>query len=287
MLESLRRKRILARSLATVGIATIILLLTTASPLKAAEDKVDELVQEVFLGQTVYPQDAGEVQITAASFWAYKGRHDHQIPLEFEYGITDYLQVQLELPFNFHHTSDDRAQGLGNVAVGVGWNVLNCPESGWAASIGYEIGLPEATTGAGENAFIHEPFFVAYREFDCLAINFSATLEVEDPRERGEETTVASELAVAMIKPSSRYDFTYLLEFGVEVEEDATEAKLAPGMYWQPHWAIWEFGVSLPIGLTEDTPDIGVFALFTLEFGGDDDEGNDDSFDESLLVDDD
>jgi len=250
--------------------------MTTANPLIAQEEKVPELVQELFLGEIVYPQDAGEFQLTTGSLWAYKGRHDHQIPLLFEYGITDHFQVELVLPFNFHHTGAAHGQGLGNVELGVAWNFYNNPQSGWAATVGYELGLPEATPDAGEDAYSHEPFFVVYREFESMAVNFSAILEVEDPRERGEETEVAGEFGLALIKPAQCYPFTCLLELGVEVEEDETNARLAPGMHWQPCGANWEFGVSLPIGLTDNVPEIGAFALLTFEFGGDDDEGDDD-----------
>lgn len=284
MFDRSRFQRMAVRSIVATSIAAVITAMTLDGPVLAEENKVDELLQELFLGAIVYPQDAGEFQVTAGSLWAYKGRHDHQLPLVFEYGITDYLQIEAMLPFNFHHTMEDHDQGLGNVELGVGWNILNSPETGWAASIGYEIGFPEATTGAGEDAFIHEPFFIVYRQFDCLAINFSAGLEVEDPRERGEETTVAGEIGLALIKPSSRYDFTYLLEVGLEVEEEEAEVRVAPGMYWQPRWAVWEFGVSLPIGL-DNAPDVGVFALFTIEFGGDEEEDDFDFDDERLLAD--
>ena len=59
-----------------------------------------------------------------------------------------------------------------------------------------------------------------------------------------------------------------LLEFSVEVQRDETLVRLAPGLYWQPRCTNAELGVSPPIGLTADAPDLAVFVLLTMEFGG-------------------
>ncbi|MCX7427187.1 MAG: hypothetical protein NTW96_16365 [Planctomycetia bacterium] len=72
--------------------------------------------------------------------------------------------------------------------------------------------------------------------------------------------------------------FIPLLEAGIEMEADETLLRLAPGLYWQPRPNV-EFGVALPIGLTKDTPNLGVFALATFEFGGDSSKEPDDDED--------
>ena len=58
--------------------------------------------------------------------------------------------------------------------------------------------------------------------------------------------------------------FVFLAELGAEIEQNDTLLRLAPGVYWQPR-ENFELGVSLPIGLTTDTPTLGVFVLMTVE----------------------
>lgn len=233
------------------------------------EDEVEELLQELFLGESVYPQEAGEIQFSSGFFSTRVNRNDFEIPLLFEYGLTDRLQIGAEVPIGFLHSGDQEANGLGNAELEVYWNVLNNPRSRWAAGVGFALGLPAPSSEVGEEALIYEPFFVAYREFDSLAVNFSAGLEIEDPTEMAEETEIGGELAVALIR---RWEpFALLMESSVEIEADETSTRLAPAVYWQPLHANWELGVSVPVGFHEGTTDVGVFILFTLEFGGADD----------------
>ena len=92
--------------------------------------------------------------------------------------------------------------------------------------------------------------------------------EVEDPIATGDETEVEGEIGLALFRRCDQ--FVPILELGIEIEADETSVRLAPALYWQPRgWANTEFGVSLPIGLTDDVPDLGVFLLMTREFGGD------------------
>ncbi|NQT12616.1 MAG: hypothetical protein HQ582_07705 [Planctomycetes bacterium] len=246
--------------------------LMMSSAAEGQERALDEFFQELFLGESVYPQESKELQFTTGFLWRHEGRHDHRLPVLLEYGITDRFQVALELPVDWVRDDDQRHGGVGNIELETYWNFLNNPSSGWAAGVGFGLGFPAATDEVGDDAYLYEPFFVAYRQVgDCAAFNVSAGLEIEDPRHE-DETEVAGEVAAALIR---RCDpFVLLLEAGVEIETDETPVRLAPGVYWQPDDANWEIGVSLPIGLSSDAPDIGVFALWTVEFGGDDDRDN-------------
>lgn len=262
------RARAVRAGLTLLGCSVLVCCLSSVS--LAQEDTVEELLQELFLGESVYPQEAGELQFTTGFLWADKGADDFRIPMLLEYGLTDRLQIGVETPFDFLRTGSDDAEGLGNVELEVYWNVLNNPPSGWAGGVGFGLGLPTATSDVGEDALAYEPFFVLYRTFDCLAVNFSAALEIEDPLKAGEDTEVGAELAAAFIKPSRKSPLVYLFEAGAEIESDETAVRLAPGAYWQPPDANWEVGVSLPIGVTEAASDFGAFVLFTLEFGNED-----------------
>jgi hypothetical protein len=230
-------------------------------------EKVEELVEELFLGEVVYPQDAGEIQFSIGHFW-HDGRSDRStLPVLLEYGITDRLQVGVMLPTSFYESSDPEAHdGLANVEFEVYWSFLNDRETGWAAGIGFGYSLPEAVTGAGEDAHGYEPFVVLYREFGCDALNFSAAVEIEDPRDSDEARETSGDLAAAYIRPLANLPLTALLELATEIEAHETQVQLAPGAYYRPPTAIWEIGCSLPIGLAGEVPDLGVFVMLTFEF---------------------
>lgn len=243
-------------------IACVVFASVMSDSVSAQEEheSVEQIFQELFLGESVYPQEARELQFTTGFLFAHERQHDSRIPVLIEYGLTDRLQIGIEVPIDFLGADD----GVGNIELEGYWNLLNDRRSGWAAGIGLGLGLPTATPEVGEEELIYEPFFIVYRELDSLAINFSAGLEIEDSSE------ITGELAVALIKRWK--PFVLILETGLEIEPDETSLRLAPAIYWQPPCANWELGVSVPVGLNADTPDIGVFVLFTIEFGGTDDD---------------
>jgi hypothetical protein len=227
----------------------------------AESAKLDVFFQELFLGQMVYPQEKGEIQFTTGYFSAVESKHEARLPVVVEYGITDRLQVSVELPVDFKH-SEETVDGVGNIELETFWNFYNDPESGWACGVGFGLGLPPATRGAGDAAVIYEPFVAACRQWDAWGMNASAGMEVKDYR-RG-ETQVEGEFAWAVYRRWQQ--FTPLLELSVEVEPDETPVRLAPGLYWRPRSAPAEIGVSVPIGLTRAAPDFAVFVLATFEF---------------------
>lgn len=269
-----RNEQTPGRILRRAVVCSVAVALVAATAAQAQEGSVDEFFQELFLGESVYPQEWRELQFSTGFLSRHEGRHDHRLPVLLEYGITDRFQVALELPVDWVREDDERHRGVGNIELETYWNIFNDPCSGWAAGLGFGLGFPTATEEVGEDAYIYEPFFVVYRQIDaCTAWNVSAGIEIEDSREE-DETEVAGEVAAALIR---RCDpFVFLLESGVEIESEETPVRLAPGAYWQPQNANWEIGASLPIGLNSHAPDVGAFVLVTFEFGGDDDDADND-----------
>lgn len=246
------------------------LLFSVPSLARADEDdggnQVDERLQELFLGEVVYPQSAGEFQFSVGHFWNGHRDDSSSLPVLMEYGITDRLQVGVLLPTDFDRSDrPDLCDGLGNVEFEVYWNFLNDAESGWAAGMGFGYALFEAMDAAGEDAHGYEPFFVVYRDFGCDAVNLSAAVEIENPRDPGEEQETSGGVDVAYIHPLDNLPLTTLIELGTKIEADDTQVRLAPGAYFSPEDSNWELGCSLPIGLDGESPELGVFVLFTLE----------------------
>lgn len=232
----------------------------------SGQESVDEFFQELFLGESVYPQEAKELQLTTGFFAAHDGRNNYRLPVLIEYGLTDRFQIGVEVPIDFQHAGDKNASGAGQIEFETYWNVLNEPDSGWASGVGFALGIPSATPDVGEDSFVYEPFFVAYKQTSDVAVNVSATVEVEEQTDHREGNEIGSELAFAIMKRSEQVVF--LLETGTEIESGGTQVRAAPGMYFHPPSRDWELGVSLPVGLTPDVPGIGAFVLFTREFGG-------------------
>ena len=230
---------------------------------KQRETKVEEILEELFLGEVVFPQERGELQFTPGFFWSHKREDDLAIPVLLEYGITDRLQIMCELPVELA----DEAAGLGNVELGGYCNFFSDANAGRAYGAGVGLALPTATTDVGEEAVIFEPFFIAYQEVGRVSVNVFTKLEIEAPISGEEDTQIGGEIGLALFGQLGR--FVPLLELGVEIEEDETAVRIAPAIVWQPRrLENAEFGVSLPVGVTEQTPDLGVFVLMTWEFGG-------------------
>ena len=52
------------------------------------------------MAETVFPQEKGELQVTLGpEYWKGKELNEARLPLSLEYGITDRVQVGLEIPY--------------------------------------------------------------------------------------------------------------------------------------------------------------------------------------------
>ena len=115
-----------------------------------AEAKVEKFVEELFLGEIVYPQDQGEFQFTTGYLKANKGNDflfgakgedDFEIPLLFEYGLTGYVQLVAEVLIGFKRTGRADREEVGKVESTVYLDFLNDPRSGRARGYGMALGL--------------------------------------------------------------------------------------------------------------------------------------------------
>jgi hypothetical protein len=239
----------------------------------AEENKIPELTQELFFGEIVYPQDAGEFQFTTGGYFHREHANDWTIPYSFEYGITDRLQIGFGFPVQREFDDDDSdfLTGIGNFEIEAYYNFLNCPCRGRAAGVGLGVGLP--SSDVGEDYVTLEPFAVFYQSLGWVDVNLSANLEIADRRLAGEERPMAGEFDFALLKPVG--PLVLMLETAVEVDREETSWLIAPAFSWSPV-EDFEVSASLPIGLGGDAPDVGVAFLLTWEFGGGDDDDRDD-----------
>ena len=202
------------------------------------------------------------MQLTGGYFQGHEATGDSTFLFEVEYGITDELQIG----FNAASQSlvDDPFQDLQQCSVELYYNYFSDLRTGRAYGLGFEFGLPVDSTEDEPRSCVYEPFFVAYQDYGAFATNLSAALEVADPVSHREITSVTGDVAWAAFRRVDRW--AAMLEAEVEFGAGETPVRLAPELYWQPFDAPLDFAVSLPIGLSSDAPDWGVFLLAIYEF---------------------
>ncbi|HEU4885681.1 MAG TPA: hypothetical protein VFT45_25830 [Longimicrobium sp.] len=207
---------------------------------QAQEEGLEEVVQELFITETVYPQGQGEVQLTVDSNLetGYLGR------FTAEYGITDQLQVMGSTPV----VQDDDGSTNGEWSVGALYNLLNT--QALAASVEVEAEFSSA------DDVVFEPALIAARQLGPM-LQVHGTVSAAF----GDETEYFS-------GPGAMMDagmFSPTLELTASGQEHLeTTIGLTPGIYLHlGHHA--EIGAAAPIRLHgHDLPELR--AIATLEF---------------------
>jgi hypothetical protein len=206
----------------------------------AQEQELEEIVQELFITETVYPQGAGEVQLTVDSDLdtGFLGR------FTAEYGITGQLQVMASTPV----VQDDDGSTNGEWSVGALYNLLNT--QALAASVEVEAEFSSSDDVTFEPALI-------------LARQLGPTLQAHGTLSAGlaDETEYFSGLGVMMDAGM----FSPTVELTASGQEHLeTTIGLTPGIdVHLGHHA--EIGAAAPIRLHgHDLPELR--AIATLEF---------------------
>lgn len=229
------------------------------------DEMIYQIVQELFLGTIVYAQEKNEWQFNAGYFQGNEFPSDAHVPLEIEYGITDRFQIGMEFPLEVASPVDDFQSGVSAVEWGVYYNPVNDPVHRWAVGIGYDVAVATSLDDEGNRLWVHEPYLVGYQEIGEVALNLSGRLEIATT---GDETEIGGELALGMFREFGNW--VPMLELANQWEEGQTQLVMAPGLFWKPRRSI-QLGASLPIGLNDEAPALGAFALLVLEYGGRDD----------------
>lgn len=230
----------------------IILLLTTNKLwMQEQEENEPEIQQFLFYIEEAYIQEMGEPQV-GFSFEKWKNEEDNfeakssQIDLEFEYGILEWMQLEINLPYLSSETKSYGKKisnsGIGDISAGLGF-MLSKEESDKlipTISAGLEIILPtgEWKKGLGTGGFGLETGFAASKSFDDIYIHFNAgyarILSAESAS--GSFDIDEIEIGSALVyKPEGRFEFIF--EAGLEIEkengESETEKFIVPGIRYE------------------------------------------------------
>lgn len=215
------------------------------------DGQVTPYIEELFLGTIVYPQEAGEMQLTGGYFHGNEVPRDSSFLFEVEYGITDQLQIGVEAATQF--ARGEAFQALQQCSVGVYYNFYSDRQTGGAYGLSFDLGLPVDATDDEPRACGFEPFFVAYQDYRSFAVNLSASLEVSNPVAGREETEVAGDVTLAAFRRVDR--FATILEANVEFDSEESPVRVAPALYWRPVDVPFDQAVSLPVGLNRIAPE--------------------------------
>jgi hypothetical protein len=224
----------------TAAVLSLLLpLAAVPAAAQAPEEELEEIVQELFITETVYPQGAGEVQLTVDSNLetGYLGR------FTAEYGVTGHLQVMASTPV----VQDEEGSTSGEWSMGALYNLLNTHALAASVEVDADFSSTDDVT--------FEPALIAARQLGMLQVHGTASAVL------GHETEYFSGLGAMMDAGM----FTPTLELTARGQEHVrTTIGLTPGIYVHlGHHA--ELGVAAPIRLHgDDLPELR--ALATVEF---------------------
>lgn len=180
-----------------------------------------QLAQELFLVETVYTQDRGEVQLTLHS----RLQDETHTRLLGEYGITDRFQLSLTTPAVEGNGGDEeRAWELGALYG------LVPGQSPVALSAGLELGL------APDDAPQWEPVAIAARQWGPVQVHASAGTELH---------AAADAFFAGLGVMLDAHRLTPTLEFAWSASE---HEYLVPGVFVHPRRGV-EAGFGLPLCL--------------------------------------
>jgi hypothetical protein len=241
-----------------ICLASFFILLMHGSASAQKKAGINELLQELFIGETVYAQEKSEIQMTVKpAYWNQKeGTKLKNFPLQVEYGITDRFQVDVELPYVFHNLKDEQATGnSGNIELGFLYNILKGNKP-FAFSVAMSAGFPTVRKGkeineTGETEVEWQPTLIVARQVGKLQVHASVGAEI---------TTSRSELQYNLAGVMPMGDWRATLEVNARTGDEKI-TYLTPGVIWTG-LDDFEFG----LGVSKSRAEWGVTLMAVYEF---------------------
>jgi hypothetical protein len=246
-----------------VSASALLYVMLFVKPVRAEDFQA---LQELFQSDVVFPQHAGETQMTLApQFMAGSGFTRLEGHAGLEYGMTDAWQVGMDWT---SYVRDEPAgarvaQGIGDLDIGTKYSWMNVAESGLHAALALAVTVPTAnrSSGLGDGQFALVP---------------SAVLAADIPRWPGAQAffNLGSELNDGAAHDGRHPSF---LNFGafapirritVTSEWNLSDANgnfYTPGIIWRTP-ADFELGIGIPIGLNAKADRYRVILTLVHEF---------------------
>jgi len=269
-----------ARNLMTCILLPMLTLVGWAADEEATHDFL-------FLTDEAYVQEEGEWQFgVSIGYWDRVAdddagedalQHSVSAALEIEYGITERLQIELELPYLSHKAEETTASGIGDAEVGSGYAIVRETDSLPAVTAGIEFSLPtgDEDRDMGAGAWGYEGFVAVSKHISDLflhaSISYGRTDDAIGEEGKVDESEIGYRLAVVR---TLNEGINLIVELGGESEREvdaAGESETADTLYFVPgiQWecdAEWNLGLGIPVGLTDDSADWGGILKTQVEF---------------------
>jgi hypothetical protein len=238
----------------------------SAAPARAqAQAHPERVIQEFFLGEMSYVQEAGETQLTLTPvYWKERDRDRTDLSLSGEYGFNGRLQAEFEAPYSYLRADPDQSPvgGFGDASLGLMYGLVQGNDP-LALSVRAGVILPtgsvEKTLGSGVPGW--DAGVILGRIVGEAQIHAHLGAQFD-----GGQSELASDLAV--VRPWRALRPTLELNDRASTDE-GNRLFLTPGCYYHLSPRT-EAGLGLPLGLTRASARYGVVAKLTLEFGGKD-----------------
>jgi hypothetical protein len=223
------------------------------------------LPEELAVTRSIVTQERDELQVSPLfRFFRLTDEKRTTEGADLEYGLTDRLELDTEVPYVWSNPFDDSAvNGIGDVEVALRYGVIDYRTQafGLTAGLGFSTPTGNRLKDLGEGRLGVEPFFTASQRIGPV----NAQLNVGWHRavtNAGDEPKNEYEYNVALLYPI-RQCFV-VLEGNGETTSQNTKYYVTPELIWKPSKQL-ELFVAVPIAVTHAAGDYGVVVGVTLE----------------------
>jgi hypothetical protein len=225
------------------------------APAVTAQDR-EQPVQELFLGDSVYVQDRGEVQVTVGvSAFRSDGHWDWDVTPTFQYGLTPRLEIDASAPVVSGAAGESSGFGDASLALNYGLST-DLLKGAW--TVGLEVSAPTGDEDRGRGAGnVGLSPHVSYGK----AVG-AADVHVFAGAERHAGAPVSWTTGAAWVRAFGRW--RPVLE--ADAVRDGGEWGLVgtPGLYLKLS-RYWEVGAAVPFRIAGEAPGHGVVVLLTYD----------------------
>jgi hypothetical protein len=263
--NSAQSTRLLRTPLTIAAMCVIGLQLTsaTAPAQTTTNEPLDRPVEELFVGQTVYTQPQGETQMILSGSQTRSGdiRNTNVIG-RAEYGLTDHLQLQAELPLDItDRSSNFTAQtGVSRAQAGATYNFMDRRDP-VAVSAAMDVEVPlgktaDVTGDRPDQGPTFKPALIVAGGTGIMTVHGSTQAELGQPS-KAINYSIGSMFNLGSWVPT--------LEMNARsVEKDHPEFYATPGLYYKFSDRA-QLGAGVAVGLNDKSEDAKVMAKFSLQ----------------------
>jgi len=259
-----RSSRLFRSSLAIAAICLGLHLNNATAPAQTiTNEPLDRPVEELFIGQTAYTQPQGSTQMILSGSQARTGdlRNTNVIG-RAEYGVTDHLQLQAELPFDItDRSSNFTAQtGVSRAQVGAMYSFMDRRDP-VAISAGVDVEVPlgsssDVTGDRPSQGPTYKPSLIVAGGTGITTVHASAQGELGQPS-KAVNYSVGSMFNLGSWVPT--------MELNSRAQENIRpEFYATPGLTYKFSDRA-QIGAGAAIGLNDQSQDVKAVAKFSLQ----------------------